>query len=83
MPWSCRRWVALRRTPSSRLDPRLGFEVVLILGALDSDQALQEAVDGTGQSLPEAAAITPEDHAPIGAYLKSVRVQGSAESGRR
>ncbi len=49
---------------------------LLILGALDSDQALQDALDGTGQSLSEAAAVSPEAHAPIGAYLRSVRVAG-------
>jgi ABC-type hemin transport system ATPase subunit len=49
---------------------------LLILGALESDQALQDALDGTGQSLADAASVGPAAHAPIGAYLKSVRVAG-------
>lgn len=49
---------------------------LLILGALDSDQALQDALGGKGRSIAETVAVQREARAPIGAYLKSVKVAG-------
>ncbi len=48
---------------------------LLILGALDSDQALEDVLGGRGQTIAEATAVQ-QHPAPIGAYLKSVKVAG-------
>ncbi|MET3808885.1 energy-coupling factor transporter ATP-binding protein EcfA2 [Nakamurella sp. UYEF19] len=49
---------------------------LIILGALDSDQSLEDVLGGGGQTLAEAAAAVEDAPIPIGAYLKSVSVAG-------
>ncbi len=48
---------------------------LLILGALDSDQGLEDALGGQGQTIAEVTAVQ-QPPTPIGAYLRSVKVAG-------
>ncbi len=49
---------------------------LIILGALESDQALDDAVGGVGQTLAQVAASVDDAPPPIGAFLKSITVAG-------
>ncbi|HWC23840.1 MAG TPA: AAA family ATPase [Flexivirga sp.] len=65
-------WVGRRIDEDKDLDPEVGL---LVLAALEGDDALDEYLEhGDKQTVAELAAEEPVD--PVGAFLKSIRVEG-------